>query len=976
MYLRLSVALGFLLLLFTAPALTAQQLDYRQGELIVQFSPDVDGKTWIVQHPEIDDWRLLGRTMNTYLVYFDHDRFGERHLRERYWRDAGVVNVQLNHLVEMRRRPNDQRYNDQWYFRNVGQIGGVTGADIAAELAWDTTTGGLTGAGDTIVICVIDAGIDLDHEDLVDNTWINRDEIPGNGMDDDNNGYADDVFGWNTANNNNNVDAGGDSHGSAVSGIIGARGDNSIGIAGINWTVKVMQVRNNFNSSESEVVEAYSYALDARKDYDASGGTAGAYVVATNASWGRNRGQADESPIWCALYDSLGRRGILNMGAAANINLDVEVEGDLPTTCPSEYLIGVSSVTTFDERENGSAFGAVSIDLSAYGRDVFSLQYGNTYGNETGTSFATPMVTGAAGLLFSAPCDRFQQLLRADPPAAALFVREVILSTTRQNADLAGLTVTEGVLDLGAAMTEMMSRCDDCLPPTSFTVQPVTDSPNGLVIDWRAIEDVEPITLRYRLTGTEDWTSVANATAPFLIEELPTCTSYDVQLLGACEQDEVATEIITASTDGCCVIPEDFRVEALSDQRFFASWTDLLAARRYRVRYRPVGTMVWDTSITTQSILIISGLEACTEYELEFSTDCDTTVLAFGDRQQLLSTGCGACVEEDYCQPVPFDNNREWIQSVNLANLFNNNSGANGNGYGDFGERSSQLLVPGGVYPITVTPGFSENEESEAFRVYVDWNQDGFFSSNEVAAEGNNPLGGSFEQEIVVPQNADPGLTRMRIVMQYPTIRGGACPNISGEGEIEDYCIRVGAVDGCPPPRNLTASFDEDNGTTTLVWSASAAPGSEYVARYRLRGTTDAWTELSVSTNQVVIAGLNLCAAYEVEVASQCDEAVGEFRLFRFMDDCTFTRDLALNPSSWSLGPNPAVDQLTVSWRHDLLRPECYLYAPDGRLLNFLPGGETDRIAFRVDALPAGLYFVRLLTADGRSGVRKVVVKK
>lgn len=974
MLLRLPAAFCFTLTLLFSSWLAAQQLDYRPGELIVQFSAETDGKTWIVNHPEIEGWKRLGRTMNAYLVWFDHDRFAERSLRRQFWLDPAVVNVQLNHLVEMRRQPNDQRYHDQWYFRNVGQIGGLSGADIAAETAWNITTGGLTEAGDTIVVCVIDAGIDLDHEDLVDNNWVNHDEIPGNGMDDDNNGYVDDYYGWNTANNNNNVDSGGDSHGSAVSGIIGARGDNTIGVTGVNWRVRVMQVRNNFNSVESEVVEAYSYALDARKDYDSSGGTAGAYVVATNASWGRNRGQAEESPIWCALYDTLGQWGILNMGAAANINLDVEVEGDLPTTCPSEYLLGVSSVTTFNERENGSAFGAISVDLSAFGRDIFTLQYGNTYGVETGTSFATPMVTGAAALLFSAPCDRFQQLLRADPAAAALFIREVILSTTRQNADLVGLTVTEGVLDLGAAMAEMMSRCGDCLPPTSFTVVPEDGSANGLMVDWRAIEDVAPVSLRYRLSGTEIWTTVENASAPYLIDDLPTCTSYEVQLLGGCGMTEVATETLEVSTEGCCVIPEDFTVVALSNQRFFASWTDLLAARRYRVRYRPVGTADWQTSITTQALLIVSGLEPCTEYELEFSTDCDTTVLDFGNRQQLVSTGCGACVEANYCSPVPFNNLREWIQSVDFAQLFNNESGRNDNGYGDFGERTSQPVVPGGVYPITVTPGFSEDEESEAFRIYVDWNQDGFFSTGEIVVDDDNALGSPLRADIVVPENAAFGLTRMRIIMQYPIIRSGACPNISGEGEIEDYCIRVAPVDGCPPPRNLGATFNEGDGTTVLSWSASAAPGGNYAARYRLRGTMNSWTEIETNTNRAIIEGLNLCAAYEVEVASKCDGVTGEFRLFRFMDDCTFTRDPELATGSWTLGPSPAVDQVNVSWTNRISRPEIYLHAADGRLLSVTKGEGTGQVTIPVDQLPPGIYFVRLLAQGGRSGVRKLVV--
>ena len=145
--------------------------------------------------------------------------------------------------------------------------------------------------------------------------------------------------------------------------------------------------------------------------YDETEGAEGAYVVATNASWGLTGGQPADSPIWCDLYDVLGANGILNMGATANQNLDIDVVGDLPTACPSDFLISVTNLNDNDQKVTAAGFGSSTIDIGAYGEGAFTTTIGGGYGTFAGTSAATPAVSGAVGLLYSAPCAAFGELL-------------------------------------------------------------------------------------------------------------------------------------------------------------------------------------------------------------------------------------------------------------------------------------------------------------------------------------------------------------------------------------------------------------------------------------------------------------------------------------------------------------------------------------------------------------------------------------
>jgi subtilisin family serine protease len=488
------------LLLVPGKPARAQQAD----QLIVPLRPGTPVETWATAQAGVSA-RVLNHRMGLVLLTVDTERTTLAGTYRRYRHAPAVAQLQYNHRLSLRSVPNDPLYGRQWQLNNTGQNGGPTGADYGVPSAWAYTTGGVTANGDTIVIASIDSGIDLDHEDLVPNHWINRDEIPGNDIDDDNNGYVDDRYGWNTALDNPDVEAGGGAHGTPVMGQLGARGNNGTGVAGMNWRVRVMHITNDFNPLESEVMEAYGYVLDARRRYAATGGREGAYVVATNSSWGRDFARPEDSPIWCALYDSLGRAGILNVAAVPNRDRDVDAVGDLPTLCPSEYLLTVTNLLENDQRSPTAAYGPASVDLAAYGTDVFTTLAENGYGAVNGTSFATPAVTGAAALLFSAPCATFGRLLRDDPAGAARYVRDLLLHTGRPVQDLAGSTRSGRALDVGAAMGEMMRGCED--PVSTHDVRagsPVSVYPNPTgdraFVSWPPYLDVRSLTV-YSVTG-------------------------------------------------------------------------------------------------------------------------------------------------------------------------------------------------------------------------------------------------------------------------------------------------------------------------------------------------------------------------------------------------------------------------------------------------------------------------------------------
>ncbi|PCH94413.1 MAG: hypothetical protein COB85_05645 [Bacteroidetes bacterium] len=441
----------FLMLLICSTEVYGQQADHVRGEIIVQLNYKFEAADLVntINVPletalRIEYKKQLSSRLNIHLLSFDPSVWVEDNLLREIRGKEGVFAAQFNHFIQQRDTiPNDPRFGDQWDMNNTGQSGGVLDADIDAIEAWDTATGGVTAMGDTIVVAVIDGGFDLSHEDL--DFWKNRMEIPNNGIDDDSNGYIDDFDGWNAYNSDGNISS--STHGTHVSGTVGAIGNNGIGLVGVNWNVKIMPIQGS-SGNEATVVEAYGYVLELRATYNETNGGSGAFVVSTNSSFGSNFGDPVDFPIWCALYDSLGSVGILSAGATMNLNEDVDVVNDIPTACPSDWMISVTNTTDNDTKNNGAAYGLTTIDLGAPGTDIWSTEPGDTYGQLTGTSMATPHVAGAVALMYDVACQKLIMESKQSPDSIALIIRDVLFDGTDSISALDGITLTGGRLNI------------------------------------------------------------------------------------------------------------------------------------------------------------------------------------------------------------------------------------------------------------------------------------------------------------------------------------------------------------------------------------------------------------------------------------------------------------------------------------------------------------------------------------------------
>ncbi|HZV71995.1 MAG TPA: S8 family serine peptidase [Saprospiraceae bacterium] len=376
-----------------------------------------------------------------------------------------VNQVMVDQKIQWRNTvPNDPQYISQGDMNLIGM-----------PKAWDITTGGLTPQGDTIVVAVIDDGYDVLHQDLAPNIWLNKGEIPNDGIDNDDNDYIDDYRGLNLiSDDDEHLKA---EHGTQVAGVIGARGNNNKGVSGENWVVKLMLISGGL-LHESTVIEGYEYVLEMRKKYNQTNGAEGAFVVATNLSGGIDYEFAADHPLWCEMYDKLGAEGILNVVAAPNTGANVDVEGDMPTTCNSDFMIGVTNVDLADVIRESAGFGSTSIDLGAPGEGTYTLNLNNTYKNFGGASAATPHVTGTIALLYSLPCAAFLDNLDIDPDGVALKIKDFILENAKNNNSLQDITVTGKRLQVDAALKAALDECNSVVVPLirviSVAPNPVT----------------------------------------------------------------------------------------------------------------------------------------------------------------------------------------------------------------------------------------------------------------------------------------------------------------------------------------------------------------------------------------------------------------------------------------------------------------------------------------------------------------------
>lgn len=321
------------------------------------------------------------------------------------------------------REPNDPQYPQQWQYDNQGQTGGKIDADIDAPEAWDLVTGSTQ-----TVIAIIDSGVDYNHTDLRANMWVNPGEIAGDGIDNDANGYIDDIYGIDPFDGDSDpMDLNG--HGTHVAGTTAAIGNNGRGVTGVNWNSKIMALKIGAAGpavSFLAAVESLNYLVTMKTQY-------GINIVVSNNSYGGPGGSQAFQDAIQATIDV----GILFVAAAGNNGTNNDQQPFFPTSFPLDGIVAVAATDHNDQLANFSNFGVTSVDIAAPGVDILSTTLGGGYGLLSGTSMASPHVAGVAALVASSnPGMSVAQLksailLGADPLPN---LSNVVLSGARLNA--------------------------------------------------------------------------------------------------------------------------------------------------------------------------------------------------------------------------------------------------------------------------------------------------------------------------------------------------------------------------------------------------------------------------------------------------------------------------------------------------------------------------------------------------------------
>jgi len=322
--------------------------------------------------------------------------------------------------------PHDPQFENQWALSNSGQKGGKKGADISATLAWATTTG-----TENLVVAVLDTGVDYTHEDLAGNMWSRPDSLAP--YHDAELGTIDDLNGFNAVDNASDpMDENG--HGTHCAGIIGAEGENDLGIAGVNWKVQIMPLKfmgPSGSGTTKDAIEAINYVIDRKK--------AGVNVRIISASWGSTQRSRSLEAVIRKAYEN----DILFVAAAGNASTDNDRTPHFPSSYDVPNVISVAALDRHDQLASFSNYGVKSVAIAAPGVDILSTWLGNEYEEKSGTSMATPVVSGVAALV-----------LAENPRMSVDDVRKKLMASTDPIVALKGKTVTGGRINAAKALGE------------------------------------------------------------------------------------------------------------------------------------------------------------------------------------------------------------------------------------------------------------------------------------------------------------------------------------------------------------------------------------------------------------------------------------------------------------------------------------------------------------------------------------------
>ncbi len=351
--------------------------------------------------------------------------------------------VEPDYQVSIARTPDDPRFDELWGLNNDGQTGGTADADIDAVEAWDISTGSRD-----VVVGVIDTGIDYSHSDLASNMWVNSSEIPGDGIDNDGNGFIDDVHGINAITDSGDpMDDEG--HGTHVSGTIGASGGNGIGVVGVNHEVSLVGCKfldAAGSGSTSDAIKCIDYMVSLKNS--------GVNLRVLNNSWG---GGGYSQALADAIASSEAA-DLLFVAAAGNDTIDNDVNPHYPSNYENASVLSVASTDQTDGISWFSHYGLTSVDMGAPGSAILSTTPGESYASYSGTSMATPHVAGAAALVLS-----------INPELSTQELKDLLMNSGDANAALQGVTVAGTRLNVNQALIDA-----DPTPGFKISADPLT----------------------------------------------------------------------------------------------------------------------------------------------------------------------------------------------------------------------------------------------------------------------------------------------------------------------------------------------------------------------------------------------------------------------------------------------------------------------------------------------------------------------
>jgi subtilisin family serine protease len=405
-----------------------ERLPYAEHDILVRFKPTASLSTRLAAHRRLGATRIKSfrHVSNLELLRVPQGLSVPQAIHA-YQQHPDVLYAEPNYLVEKLGVPNDMFFSSQWNLRNTGQNGGTPGADINAVDAWDITTG-----SSDVVIAVIDTGVDYNHVDLAANMWRNESDCNSDGVDQDGNGYIDDCYGIDTFNHDSDpVDD--NDHGTHVAGIIGAAGNNGMGVVGVNWNVKIMPCKFIGGDGFGDTAGAIACL-----EYVKTMKERGVNIVASNNSWGAYGFSQ-------GLFDAISAQldaGILFIAAAGNALYNSDILPFYPASYYLPNVISVAATSPSDQLTNFSNYGMATVHLGAPGQDILSTTRNNTLSSFSGTSMAAPHVTGLAALL------------KAQNPARDWkAIRNLILAGGETTASMAALTISGKRADARNALT-------------------------------------------------------------------------------------------------------------------------------------------------------------------------------------------------------------------------------------------------------------------------------------------------------------------------------------------------------------------------------------------------------------------------------------------------------------------------------------------------------------------------------------------